>query len=509
MTALFAAQKHLRVAGLFQSRYAAVTCVLALCLLLLAHTATGNAEPETTRGRILLGIWDDQSPGPNTPFVWSPRNIIAIAAACLCALLANSAGVGGGPFYVPLLNVVVGFSLQECTGLSHTIVATSAIASTLYGLTHPRPGHPDRPLVDLDVALIFIPALLFGVSIGVICNNVVPEWLRVVLLTALLLFVVYKTAKKGKRQWEEEEKQRKQVAEPNPHHDAAEADVDDTGSTKGGVLHEEGFSETKMMTGRNRQHDLEQAHSSSQREQGLLEVLKVVDWWKMIQLLILWAVFLAFQMVKSKYGHCTKEYLLLFLAQTVFCISVTVFFIRAELADLGRPAPEQHGDPEMHEILLGERSGVPAGERRPVRVLLKAVGILAISGATAGLLGIGGALIFNPYLLQLGMDPRVVASTAVLMILFSSSTISLSYLFNGMLNTHYAVVFAPICFVASLVGVTVVGRLVKRTGRSSILIIILTFLIAVGTVLSAFFGGSKAIDDIRHHRNIGFRPFCQ
>ena len=86
---------------------------------------------------------------------------------CLqCALLANSAGVGGGPFYVPLLNVVVGFSLQECTGLSHTIVATSAIASTLYGLTHPRPGHPDTPLVDLDVALIFIPALLFGVSIG-------------------------------------------------------------------------------------------------------------------------------------------------------------------------------------------------------------------------------------------------------------------------------------------------------------------------------------------------------
>ena len=83
-----------------------------------------------------------------------------------------------------------------------------------------------------------------------------------------------------RRQWEEEEKQRKQVAEPIPDHDAAEADDDDTGSTKGGVLHEEGFSETKMMTGRNRQHDLEQAHSSSQREQGLLEVLKVVDWWK-------------------------------------------------------------------------------------------------------------------------------------------------------------------------------------------------------------------------------------
>lgn len=84
-----------------------------------------------------------------------------------CALLANSAGVGGGPFYIPLLNVVVGFSLAQCVGLSHTIVSTSAIASALYGLTHTRPGYPDRPLVDLDVALIFIPALLFGTSIGI------------------------------------------------------------------------------------------------------------------------------------------------------------------------------------------------------------------------------------------------------------------------------------------------------------------------------------------------------
>lgn len=48
-----------------------------------------------------------------------------------------------------------------------------------------------------------------------------------------------------------------------------------------------------------------------------------------------------------------------------------------------------------------------ADDRWPVKVLLVAVGILALAGATAGLLGIGGALIFNPYLLQLGMDPRV------------------------------------------------------------------------------------------------------
>ena len=39
-----------------------------------------------------------------------------------------------------------------------------------------------------------------------------------------------------------------------------------------------------------------------------------------------------------------------------------------------------------------------------MKVLLIAMAVFAVSGASAGLLGIGGALIFNPYLLQLGTE---------------------------------------------------------------------------------------------------------
>lgn len=53
---------------------------------------------------------------------------------CLqCALLANSAGIGGGPFYVPLLTVVLGFDLKAATGLSHTIVG---IATSFFQTLH-------------------------------------------------------------------------------------------------------------------------------------------------------------------------------------------------------------------------------------------------------------------------------------------------------------------------------------------------------------------------------------
>ena len=58
---------------------------------------------------------------------------------------------------------VLGASLQQAFMLP---AATSAVASSVYGLIQTHPDAPDRPLVDFDIALTFIPALLLGVSFG-------------------------------------------------------------------------------------------------------------------------------------------------------------------------------------------------------------------------------------------------------------------------------------------------------------------------------------------------------
>lgn len=42
--------------------------------------------------------------------------------------------------------------------------------------------------------------------------------------------------------------------------------------------------------------------------------------------------------------------------------------------------------------------------------LVKVVAVMAAAGALAGALGVGGALIFNPFLLQLGIHPAVGAA---------------------------------------------------------------------------------------------------
>ena len=57
-------------------------------------------------------------------------------------------------------------SLTTSDELACSCTATSAVASSVYGLIQTHPDAPDRPLVDFDIALTFIPALLLGVSFG-------------------------------------------------------------------------------------------------------------------------------------------------------------------------------------------------------------------------------------------------------------------------------------------------------------------------------------------------------
>lgn len=82
-----------------------------------------------------------------------------------------------------------------------------------------------------------------------------------------------------------------------------------------------------------------------------------------------------------------------------------------------------------------------------------------------GLLGIGGGMIVNPLLLEFNIHPQAAAATSTLMVLFSSSSAALSFGFGHQLNLHFALIFGLCCMGASLVGVLLVQRMVKRSGK--------------------------------------------
>ncbi|GAQ85440.1 hypothetical protein KFL_002350150 [Klebsormidium nitens] len=454
---------------------------------------------------------------PDTPvdarFELNIRTGIALVLTFGCGLLANAAGVGGGPFYIPVFNVLLGFNLKMASALSLTIVSSGALASTFYGLHKKSPRDCDRTLLDFDLALTFLPALLLGVNFGVLFNILIPEWLQTAVLVFVLIFVIRSTARKARQQWDLEQATLKRTVT-----DSAESALTADGlrqplldppdvvtvTTAGDDITLERNDSVKTLTnGR----PIVECHVTPVLEnvpRGTKTLAQRIPFRKFAALLVLWVLFLVSQAQKSAYPRCTWEYMTVWGAQVAVLLLVGGWQIAHQVRKARRN--DEDLDPEMRVILShGSLSG---GIRRPFTVLAQVAGVIATAGVGAGLLGVGGAIFFNPWLLHLGVHPQVTVSTAVLMILFSSSAIALSLSFHNLLNHSYALVFAPIAFVASTIGVTVVGRFVRKSGRSSIIVIILTVLVAAGTGTTAVFGGLRSYEQMRRGRGLDFHPLC-
>ena len=86
--------------------------------------------------------------------------------------------------------------------------------------------------------------------------------------------------------------------------------------------------------------------------------------------------------------------------------------------------------------------------------------------AGPGLLGIGGGSIISPLLIELNVNPAVGGATASLMVVFSGSLSLLSYALGGTLNVVYGAIYGVTAFIAAAVGATVIGHIVRRTGKA-------------------------------------------
>lgn len=440
---------------------------------------------EQAHGQLLAASTPVSDLTVDTKFRTDARNIIALILAMICAALANSAGIGGGPFYVPLLNIVVGFDLRLCTPLSHTLMASSAVGSTVYALYQQSPVDPNRPMVNFDIALTFIPILLFGNSLGVLLGGLIPEWLQTTLLTGVLLFVVTKTGKKGIATFKKEQAERR----------AAKALA-----SSGGI--DEPLLDEKL--------DLE----FEKPKPSLLSrfASEVSEFWRRLpvkqlaQMVALWLAFVGLQLGKSLSHICSNNYWGYWAGQIVLCAGVTAIILMVQARRL-KTNPDAV-DSALRAILEGNPDH-SRDKSSTFKRLGTVVSMMMLAGLIAGLLGVGGALVFNPYLLELGVHPQVTAATSVVMILFSSGSIVLSFVFQHLLNGSYAAIFVPFCFASSFFGAQLVAWIVNKTRRTSIVIAILTFMLLLGALATGILGGIKDAANIRTGVSpVGFTDLC-
>lgn len=131
-----------------------------------------------------------------------------------------------------------------------------------------------------------------------------------------------------------------------------------------------------------------------------------------------------------------------------------------------------------------------------------------VTGALSGLFGIGGGLLLNPVLLQIGINPQTAAATSSFMVLFCASMSMVQFILLGMEGIGQASVYAGICFVASVVGLVVIERAIRKSGRVSLIVFLVTAIMALSTVIVTCFGAQDVLMQYTSGAYMGFKLPC-
>lgn len=129
----------------------------------------------------------------------SLNTIIAWILCFITSAVSTACGVGGGSLFLPILTVVAGLSLKSATAFNSFMVSAGALCNVIYALCF-----LDKSLVNYEITLLSQPCMLLGVSIGVLCNFMFPEWLITALFAVVLAMSTGKTVQSGCKIWRSE-----------------------------------------------------------------------------------------------------------------------------------------------------------------------------------------------------------------------------------------------------------------------------------------------------------------
>ncbi|XLR02979.1 hypothetical protein S83_069177 [Arachis hypogaea] len=146
--------------------------------------------------------WRNEAQESQTFVSW-----LMVLAGVLCFIassISSAGGIGGGGLFIPILTIVAGLDLKTASSLSAFMVTGGSIANVMCNLCRKSTKLGKKSLIDYDIALLSEPCMLLGVSVGVICNLVFPEWLITALFAVFLAWCTSKTCNCAMRFWRNE-----------------------------------------------------------------------------------------------------------------------------------------------------------------------------------------------------------------------------------------------------------------------------------------------------------------
>jgi len=399
---------------------------------------------------------------------------IGVLVTIIIAGLSSSGGVGGGTVLSPILLIFFRYTESISIMIVYAMIFGGAVGNFINAGLKRNPVSK-KPYLNYDIVLTSMPPMLLGTSAGIILNRTIPPAVTVIGIIVLTSYTFTKISSKARTQFKKENKEKldKPLLKDTTTEDSIIAAASDYSD------------ETGLDT---------QLEAIIKEETQLLPFKKVAKILGLLFFMIALAILRGTMSFPSPIGvpYCGEQYWLLFVVGFVVCAACSVWNIKSIRA--AQRVKKALNYVEKDEFVITGKATTK-------------LSILSlIAGVLAGMFGIGGGTVMSPTLLSLGLNTFTLTPTSGAFVLQTSFMSLVSAALFGEVSYSTFGFFFAISFIGSFGVSYILGMLVKKYNRPSIILFTLIFVFGLSLIATPTF------EVINHKSNmawmITFEPIC-
>ena len=402
-----------------------------------------------------------------------PLELLELFALMISSSLATSCGIGGGIVYSSMILGVEELEPNQAFPISNVLILSCGFV-TFISFTLDKYKHPKSPFVHYDMATIFAPSMLVGTKFGAILNRILPTSLLLILLSFLIIFSTKKTynniqkAKAREAQIIDKEK----FLLNNSNNDNKNSNNFAQNNNIQNNL------DTKLISNNN----IEEKEKLNEEQLKLIkEEDNPLNWERISYILFLESIVIIDQLIEGSnkvpsfigIKTCSFLYWLCFLIYVV----IALYFVKVSLKKVNESIEKKK------KIFPDFKSEVIDNVEKNTAFV---IGISILAGIVSSALGLGGGMITNPLFASLGMGPKQSSSTSNFLIIVTSIAASFIFILSGQLEIGYSICLGFFCTCAALVGSFYILKYINRTGKSSILLVIMGYFCVISFLITIY-----------------------
>jgi len=437
--------------------------------------------------RLETSVLDKSLPRYAPHPLWKPEwhrmldagSLRAGAGLFAAGILCTAGGIGGGGIYVTVLMVFGALSVHDAIPMSKVVVFAASTPSLILNIAksitlEEDEGGKTKTLIDYNLCRVVVPWALLGTLLGVFLNEHTPARVILGLLITILFFILVMICRTG---WQQKCKEDEEEAVTECSNAANES------RGGGGPPPPEqqfrkkcvGEEMSNSLTGWDIRIGLAMLltiiYCGPVRFHGqacMLDTAPLASYGDACHHPIAMAITFG-QMANMKSAGILEYVTAGIMAWPIgLCTCMGIYYSSKVIAN-GEVWGSMHKLPSI-------------GESCPWGVMAFYAVMSVTTGCLAGLVGIGGGLIFSPVFIQMGVDPHIAVASSATCVIFTSSSTTFQYLLTDRIIVALIFSFGIPHLAASYSGTKIVHYLQDNYGAKKSWI---TWIVAAGVFISA------------------------